>query len=46
MCVCKIRKSHQGIPPTMRSGICVRGVRDEVGGKGVSDLQVYLDLNL
>ena len=33
VCVCKISKTHRGIPPTMRSGIYVRGVRDEVEGE-------------
>ena len=36
--VCKISPIDEDIPPTMRSGICVRGVRDEVEGGKVCEV--------
>ena len=38
MCVCEISQTHEDIPSTMRSGICVRGVRDEVEGGRVCEV--------
>ena len=36
--VCEISQIDEDIPPTMRSGICVRGVRDEVEGGKVCEV--------
>ena len=41
VCVCEISQTPEDIPPTMRSGICVRGVRDEVGGGKVCEVGKY-----